>query len=542
MTISHVVVAGRYRLFRSLGSGGMGRVWLARDEMLRRDVAVKEVVLPIGLTPEEHQELRRRTLREAQAAARLSHPNVVQIYDVVHTEDQPWIVMEYVPSRSLHKVINDEGPLPPDRTATIGLAVLAALDAAHRAGVLHRDVKPSNVLIADDGRVVLTDFGLATFDGGENAVTRPGLVLGSPQYISPERARDGDSSPESDLWSLGATLYAAVEGRSPFARATTMATLTALATERPDPMRRAGPLKTVLNGLLRKDAKARLDIPETERLLRHAAAGDPKVRGRRLPRPRAADRMTYLPATSPDAPTGGTGVGDATTTSPNGGTGIVPGRATRRWLWIPALALVLLLGAAGLVAFNQDTPRGSPTPGATAAPHARPPGAAPPDAVSSGPAPEASAAPGPYALPAGWMWYADPSGYKIAVPKFWTYTRDESLAYFREPGGDRTIAVGTWNPTSTDLVKAWTNEEADTRTVPGYQRVRIAPVATNYPAAAEWEYTFGGSDGRRLHAVDRCFRTSAGQTYVIRWQTTDFDFQTIQSYYQLMTVSFTAPS
>src|SRR5262249_12955668 len=224
---------------------GMGRVWLAGDEVLRRDVAVKEVVLPIGLPDAELAELRQRTLREARAAARLSHPNVVAIYDVIRADDQPWIVMEYIPSRSLHRVINEDGPLDPGRVARIGLSVLAALAAAHRAGVLHRDVKPNNVLISDTGRVVLTDFGLATFDGGENAVTRPGLVLGSPQYIAPERARTGDSTPESDLWSLGATLYAAVEGRPPFARTTTMATLTALATERPDPMRRAGPLTPV---------------------------------------------------------------------------------------------------------------------------------------------------------------------------------------------------------------------------------------------------------------------------------------------------------
>ena len=228
----------------------MGRVWLARDEVLHRDVAIKEVIPPEGLTAAEREEMRQRTLREARAAARLNHPSVVRVYDVVRTDVHPWIVMEYVPSRSLHEVIADDGILPPGRVAQIGLQVLGALRAAHRAGVLHRDVKPSNVLLTDDGRVVLTDFGLATMPG-EATVTRPGMVLGSPAYISPERAREGHAGPESDLWSLGATLYAAVEGNSPYQRSSAIATLTALVTEEPPPARHAGPLRPVLSGLLR---------------------------------------------------------------------------------------------------------------------------------------------------------------------------------------------------------------------------------------------------------------------------------------------------
>jgi len=209
MAVRRMLIAGRYRLLEPVGSGGMGRVWMARDEMLDRDVAVKEFVPPEWMTDDEKNRLRDRTLREARSAARLNHPHVVRIYDVVHADGLPWIVMEYVPSRSLHQVIAEDGPFEPVRAARIGLDVLDALTAAHRAGVLHRDVKPHNVLISPDGRVVLTDFGLATFvDDG--AVTGPGLVVGSPQYVSPERARDGASTVESDLWSLGATLYAAV--------------------------------------------------------------------------------------------------------------------------------------------------------------------------------------------------------------------------------------------------------------------------------------------------------------------------------------------
>lgn len=178
--------------------------------------------------------------------------------------------MEYVRSRSLHQVVAEDGPLPPVRVAAIGRRVLAALRTAHGCGVLHRDVKPHNVLIGVDGRVVLTDFGLATLDG-DGAITRTGMVMGSPQYIAPERARDGVSSVAADLWSLGATMYAAVQGHSPYARSTPMATLTALATAPPDPATRAGPLRPVLAGLLRRDPRRRIDTDETDRLLRRVA-------------------------------------------------------------------------------------------------------------------------------------------------------------------------------------------------------------------------------------------------------------------------------
>jgi eukaryotic-like serine/threonine-protein kinase len=272
MAVRRMLVAGRYRLHEPVGTGGMGRVWMARDEMLDRDVAVKEFVPPEWMTDDEKDRLRDRTLREARSAARLNHPHVVRIYDVVHADGLPWIVMEYIPSRSLYQAIVDDGPFLPEGAARIGLDVLSALTAAHRAGVLHRDVKPHNVLIGHDGRVVLTDFGLATFvDDG--SITGPGLVVGSPQYVSPERARDGASTVESDLWSLGATLYAAVEGRSPYARESAMATLTALATERPDPPVLAGPLAPVLTGLLRHDPADRLTAGQVETKLRAILAG-----------------------------------------------------------------------------------------------------------------------------------------------------------------------------------------------------------------------------------------------------------------------------
>jgi hypothetical protein len=272
MPDASTLVAGRYRLGELLGRGGMGRVWRARDQVLDRDVAIKEIILPPELVAADRDAAHRRTLREARAAARLSHPGVVQVYDVLEVDGGTWIVMEYVPSRTLQEVLREDGPLEPRRAARIGLDLLAALQAAHRAGVDHRDVKPANVLLADDGRVMLTDFGIATIEG-DTLGTTSDILVGSPEYMSPERARHGNTGFASDLWSLGATLYAAVEGRSPFHRATAMGTLTALTSEEPDPPRRAGVLRPVLDGLLRKDPVARIDAAEAGHLLRTAAIG-----------------------------------------------------------------------------------------------------------------------------------------------------------------------------------------------------------------------------------------------------------------------------
>ncbi len=299
----------------------MGRVWKARDEVLHRDVAIKELVPPPGLTPEERREMRERSLREARAIARLNNVNVVRIFDVLRTDGDPWIVMEYVASKSLQDTIAEDGPVTPAKAVEIGLGVLNALKAAHKAGIMHRDVKPGNVLLGEDGRVVLTDFGLATIPGDPN-VTRTGMVLGSPAYISPERARDGTAGPEADLWSLGATLYAAVEGKSPYARPSAIATLAALATEPMPPPRNAGPLKPVLQGLLRKDPDERITAEVAERMLRKAAGRRaksislldgvrrPGPNGPRVPRPplvpapRPADQAER--AASGVAATGGT--------------------------------------------------------------------------------------------------------------------------------------------------------------------------------------------------------------------------------------------
>ncbi|MEV0228926.1 protein kinase [Nonomuraea sp. NPDC050786] len=262
-------IAGRYQLQEPIGRGGMGIVWRAYDELLDRTVAVKEVRYAAALG-EEVQLLNRRTMREARAAARFEHPNVIVVHDVIEEDDRPWIVMQLVQSRSLGAVIKQDGPLEPKRVAEIGLAVLDALHRAHEAGVLHRDVKPENVLLADDGRVVLTDFGIATLET-ETQLTVTGLA-GTPAFIAPERLKGLPARRESDLWSLGATLYTAVEGRSPHERGMALATMHAVLTDEPDPMPHAGPLTDVISGLLRKEPVQRLTYEEAQRMLRQVIA------------------------------------------------------------------------------------------------------------------------------------------------------------------------------------------------------------------------------------------------------------------------------
>ncbi|MFD8993657.1 serine/threonine-protein kinase [Streptomyces abikoensis] len=274
------LLAGRYRLGDVLGRGGMGTVWRATDETLGRVVAVKELRFPSNIDEDEKRRLITRTLREAKAIARIRSAGAVTVYDVVHEDDRPWIVMELIEGRSLADVIREDGPLKWRRAAEVGLAVLDVLRAAHREGILHRDVKPSNVLIADDGRVVLTDFGIAQVEG-DPSVTSTGMLVGAPSYISPERARGQKPGPPADLWSLGGLLYAAVEGAPPYDKGSAIATLTAVMTEPLGPPRNAGPLAEVMYGLLAKDPQKRLDEAGARALLTDAVNAPDE----RLPKP-----------------------------------------------------------------------------------------------------------------------------------------------------------------------------------------------------------------------------------------------------------------
>ncbi|MFF5009595.1 protein kinase [Streptomyces phaeochromogenes] len=310
------LVAGRYRLLSVLGEGGMGTVWRARDEVLHREVAVKEVRAPVGQTAAQVERMYTRLEREAWAAARISARGVVTVHDVATDDDRPWIVMELVRGRSLADVIGSQGALPPREAARIGTEVLDALRAAHGAGVLHRDVKPANVLLADDGRVVLTDFGIATVEG-DSALTMTGELVGSPEYLAPERALGRNPGPASDLWSLGALLYTAVQGRSPFRRTSPLSTLRAIVDDELPPPHRAGPLVSVIEGLMRKDPDDRMSAVEAERELRLAGADGTSGAGTAAPsvlQP-AADTDELPTAESPLGETAPTATATATATT-----------------------------------------------------------------------------------------------------------------------------------------------------------------------------------------------------------------------------------
>ncbi|MGV9989718.1 serine/threonine-protein kinase [Streptomyces sp. NPDC003374] len=298
---SERLLAGRYRLGDVLGRGGMGTVWRAEDETLGRTVAVKELRFPSNIDEDEKRRLITRTLREAKAIARIRNTSAVTVFDVVDEDDRPWIVMELVEGKSLAEVIREDGVLEPRRAAEVGLAVLDVLRSAHRQGILHRDVKPSNVLIAEDGRVVLTDFGIAQVEG-DPSITSTGMLVGAPSYISPERARGHKPGPAADLWSLGGLLYASVEGAPPYDKGSAIATLTAVMTEPLEEPKNAGPLRDVIYGLLNKDPDKRLDDAGARAMLDAVVHAPAPKQGEPEP-PADATRVVPLPA-QPDAPGG----------------------------------------------------------------------------------------------------------------------------------------------------------------------------------------------------------------------------------------------
>ncbi|MFD1273810.1 serine/threonine-protein kinase [Streptomyces kaempferi] len=289
---SERLLAGRYRLGDVLGRGGMGTVWRAQDETLGRTVAVKELRFPSSIDEDEKRRLITRTLREAKAIARIRNNGAVTVFDVVDEDNRPWIVMELVEGKSLAEVIREDGVLTPKRAAEVGLAILDVLRSAHREGILHRDVKPSNVLISDDGRVVLTDFGIAQVEG-DPSITSTGMLVGAPSYISPERARGHKPGPAADLWSLGGLLYASVEGVPPYDRGSAIATLTAVMTEPVEQPKNAGPLETVIYGLLAKDPEQRLDNERARAMLSEVIrAPEPRAA---VPEPVDATKVVSLP-------------------------------------------------------------------------------------------------------------------------------------------------------------------------------------------------------------------------------------------------------
>ncbi|CAM5372754.1 Serine/threonine-protein kinase PknD [Streptomyces alboniger] len=287
------LLGGRYRLVERIGSGGMGTVWRARDELVEREVAVKQPRLPGDLEDEEHRRAAHRLYREARAAARVDHPAAVSIYDVVVEEEDglPWIVMELVRGESLHQALR-RGPLPPREAARVGLAVLGALRAAHAVGIVHRDVKPANVLLGPHHRVVLTDFGIAHVQG-EESLTATGDFVGSLEYVAPERMSGTGAGPPSDLWSLGVLLYTAVEGSSPFRRTAPETTLAAIVAADPPEAKRAGPLRPLMAGLLAKDPEQRPDAEEAARVLESVA-------GERRPDPGARAAEKAVQDSEPD--------------------------------------------------------------------------------------------------------------------------------------------------------------------------------------------------------------------------------------------------
>ncbi|WP_433857159.1 serine/threonine-protein kinase [Streptomyces kronopolitis] len=488
------LVADRYRLVQRVGRGGMGTVWRAEDEVLGRPVAVKKLHVPPHLDDDEARTLHERTRREARSAARITHPNVIVVHDVVDDEGLPCIVMEYVPSVTLGELLRREGALAPGEAARIGCGMAAALRAAHDAGVLHRDVKPANVLLGNGGRVVLTDFGIAV-QSGTPSLTRTGELVGSIPYLAPERLRSQDTGPgpACDLWSLGATLYEAVEGRPPFRRDTAIETAYATVVDAHDPPRSAGELAPVIEGLLVKDPGRRMAAHEAERLLGRAAGTPPDAGA-------PADPAAPAPRTSPGA---GPGAAPEPPTRPHPAgepTTARKGRRGRRTLWW-CLAAVAAAGCAvgGVLLWPA---------GGSGAAAGRPPG------TTDGPK---RPRPSPPPLPAGYHLAKEGTGVSLPVRDGWTrrsVSGDE--AAYVDPTKLVGLRINIAPFAGTDPLRHWRDtEEAQTRRDnPGYERVRMDPTTFRGRPAGYWEFTFPGR-ARTYRAAELAFSGADHTRYVV---------------------------
>jgi len=556
------LVAGRYRLLETLGSGGMGTVWRARDEVLDREVAVKEVTFPHGLADADRAVLVERTRREARAAARLDHPSAVTVYDVVEQDGAPFLVMELVEARTLADVVREDGPLTPQSTARIGLSLLGALEAAHARGIVHRDVKPSNVMVRDDGRVVLTDFGIAT-STGDSSLTSTGLLLGSPAYIAPERARGRPPEPASDLWSLGATLFTAVEGRPPYSGDEPILTVTAVVTGEHEPFVAAGPLEPLLEGLLEKDPALRLEAGRARELLRAVAESRPEPA-----------RTVPVPVPVPQARTSALDLGEvrdelaAAPTARRHAVAPAPTRpvaqSARRgrpgWLAPAAVAAVLLAGGGAVWALDQD---GDPDGSSVAAPSSSPSASAspspPPATVSEEPEPSAEpevteqptteptaepttepttepTAPPP-AQPSQTPAEDVAAGTTDTGAAGWTVTlpagyQRSGTGRYRQAGTGRELRVSTGTGQPDAVADRERQAATFARRNPSYERISIEPVDYRGLEAADWEFTFEG-----LHVLNRVFVVD-GTGHSLWLQTPEDDFSAARQDFDAIAEAF----
>ncbi|MFB6549221.1 serine/threonine-protein kinase [Streptomyces sp. NPDC056405] len=576
------LVAGRYRLGDAIGSGGMGRVWRAHDEVLHRTVAIKELTAALYVSESDQAILLARTRGEARAAARINHSAVVTVHDVLEHDGRPWIVMELVEGRSLADAVKDEERVEPREAARVGLWVLRALRAAHTAGVLHRDVKPGNVLLGDDGRVLLTDFGIAQIEG-DSTITRTGEVVGSVDYLAPERVRGHDPGPASDLWALGATLYTAVEGRSPFRRTSPLTTMQAVVEEEATETRYAGPLAPVISALLRKDPASRPDATETEHMLAEAAEGRrPNAAQAYVPTRYSGPRgqsdtahqgtpgqgpvatggtaaTPYQPMTGPTAvgpsavgptavghaamghaaagpgPVGPTAVGYA----PTGPTGVAPVRSRRRRLRTLALvvAVAALIGAGTAVVLQQRDGGGST--------------AGPDPAPSPSPSASATTGKGPGgSVPAGWVRRDDPVGFSLYLPENWQRKVYDDQGELRQidytpDGGEHFIRIAV--DTAPDYNDPYAHQldlEVQLQRLVDYRRVTLERTTYRDHKSARWEYTWTALakdtpfPGPR-RAVEETYMSRDGVEYVIYmsapaedWETTRQQFRTVLQSWQ----------
>lgn len=516
-----LLVAGRYRLGDAIGTGGMGRVWRAHDEVLHRAVAVKELTAALYVSDSERAVLLARTRAEARAAARINHSAVVTVHDVLEHDGRPWIVMELVEGRSLADAVEERERVEPREAARIGLWVLRALRAAHTAGVLHRDVKPGNVLLGRDGRVLLTDFGIAQIDG-DTAITRTGEVVGSVDYLAPERVRGQDPGPSSDLWALGATLYTAVEGRSPFRRTSPLTTMQAVVEEEACEPLHAGPLAPVISALLSKDPATRPDAAEAERMLAEAAEGrrpdaPTRVVTAHVPAPRGTRPNTVLPPQVPST-------ADSTAVRPpHAPAGATPRRRGRLVALVVALAAIV--GGGTAVVLQQ----GDEDPGKGGA------------ATASG----ATGAGSPGGLPAGWVRRTDPYGFGIVLPgEDWervVFDEETRQVDYTPDGGKHFIRIAADDsPDFDDPYEHLSDlDQQIGRRLVDYRRVGLERRVYRDRESARLEYTwtalakdtdFPGP----YRAVDQMYLSRDGVEYAIYmagpaedWDTTGRQFETV---------------